>query len=268
MQTLTFATIKGGVGKTTLSVNTAAGLADAGYRVLLLDLDPQAHASLVSGLESGDRPCVADALGPKPKKPLSEVIVAAPKRENLWIAPASLRMAALERELFSWGHRLQMLTRAYRTLPWAFDVCVIDTPPNIGAFTEAALAVSSLVIAPVPTGAFALQGLDEIKNAWTDVRDGTEGELVAVVNMLDRRTTATNDAVLEALRSVKVPVLKTQVPRSEAINQAGLAYEVLADTSKSALGADELRALSREVAQRMGLPRPAKKGAAHLQVAM
>src|SRR5690349_13411646 len=100
MPSIALATIKGGVGKTTLSVHVAAALADLGRRVLFLDLDPQAHGSLVLGLEPGDRPCLGDALGFRPRHRLDDVVVRAPKRENLFIAPAALRMAALERELF------------------------------------------------------------------------------------------------------------------------------------------------------------------------
>src|SRR3954470_5883374 len=99
MPTIAFSTIKGGVGKTTLAVHTAAALADAGRRVLFMDLDPQAHSSLVLGLESADRPCLADAFGARPRSTLDQVVVQSPRRPSLFIAPACLRMAAIEREL-------------------------------------------------------------------------------------------------------------------------------------------------------------------------
>lgn len=254
MASIAFATIKGGVGKTTLTVHTAAALADEGRRVLFLDFDPQAHGSLVLGLEPGDRPCLGDTFGPRPKHTLAEVVVAAPKRPNLFIAPSCARMAALERDLFGWGRRLEAIPRALQTLGWEPDVVVIDTPPSIGAYTEAVLAYASVVVAPVPTGAFALQGLSELETTWKDVHDG-KGQLVAVVNMWDRRTQATNGAMEGALSELTVPVLKTRVPRSESINQAGLGYEVVFDTAPFALGADELRALAKELGTRAGLGR-------------
>src|SRR5207302_1319304 len=136
MASIAFATIKGGVGKTTLAVHTAAALADLGHRVLFVDLDPQAHASLVLGLEPMDRRSAGDALGPTPHCRLDEVVVTSEKRPNLLIAPACARMAALERELFHWGHRLQALSRALRSLSQPWDVVVIDTPPHRGAYTE------------------------------------------------------------------------------------------------------------------------------------
>ncbi len=132
------------------------------------------------------------------------------------------------------------------------DVLIADTPPSIGAFTEAGLAYSDLVVAPVPTGAFALQGLGEIETAWRDVRE-QGGELVAVVNVWDRRIPATNEAMDGALKESTVPVLRARIPRSESINQAGLGYEVVFDTSPHASGVEELRALAQELAKRVGL---------------
>lgn len=249
---IAFSTIKGGVGKTTLCVHVASALADAGHRVLLMDLDPQAHASMVLGLEPAEAPCVADAFGPRPRHTLDAVVVASPKRPHLFIARAQPRMAAMERELFQWGHRLQAIPRALKTLSWTPDVIIADTPPNLGAYTEAVLHFADVVVAPVPTGAFALQGLGEIENAWRDTRE-EGGQLVAVVNLWDRRTTATNDAMDAALKESTVPVLRARIPRSEAINQAGLGYEVVFDTSPSAPGVEELRELSKELARRAGL---------------
>jgi chromosome partitioning protein len=161
-------------------------------------------------------------------------------------------MAAMERELFQWGHRLQAIPRALKTLSWTPDVIIADTPPNLGAYTEAVLHHADVVVAPVPTGAFALQGLGEIETAWRDVRE-EGGQLVAVVNLWDRRTTATNDAMDAALKESTVPVLRARIPRSEAINQAGLGYEVVFDTSPSAPGVEELRELAKELGRRAGL---------------
>ncbi|MCP3061542.1 ParA family protein [Myxococcus sp. K38C18041901] len=253
MALIAFCTIKGGVGKTTLCAHVASALADAGRRVLVLDMDPQAHASLVLGLESREGPCIAEALGPRPKYRLDDVVVASPKRPTLFIAPAAPRMAAMERELFQWGHRLQAIPRALKTLSWTPDVILVDTPPSIGAYTEAVLAFADLVVAPVPTGAFALQGLGEIEAAWRDVREAQGGDLVAVVNLWDRRTPATNGAMEEALKDSTVPVLRARIPRSESINQAGLGYEVVFDTSPAAPGVEELRSLAQELSKRVGL---------------
>jgi chromosome partitioning protein len=257
VKSMAFATVKGGVGKTTLAVHTAAALADSGKQVLLIDLDPQAHASLVLCLDAGDRPSIGDALGPRPKHSLDQVLVAAQRRPTLHVAPACPRMAGMERELMQWGHRLQAIPRSFLSLSQSPDVVVIDTPPSLGAYTEAALAFADLVVAPAPPGAFALQGLAEVETAWRDVRGGTS-QLTVVVNMWDRRTKATNDAIDGALRELAAPVLRTRIPRSEAINQAGLGYELVFDSAPSAPGAAELKSLAAALAERVGLNRAAR----------
>jgi chromosome partitioning protein len=197
---------------------------------------------------------VADTFGPRPRHSLADIVVQSPKRETLFIAPASLRMAAMERDLYHWGHRLQAIPRSLQSLGWTPDVVVVDMPPSLGAYTEAVMAYADVLAAPVPTGAFALQGLVELESTWRLVREAG-GQLVVVVNMWDRRTTATNDAMESALKELTVPVLKTRIPRSESINQAGLAYEVVFDTARNAMGVEELRAMTQELSRLIGLKR-------------
>jgi len=106
-----------------------------------------------------------------------------------------------------------------------------------------------MMVAPAPTGAFALQGQGESETAFRDVRE-EGGQMVAVVNLWDRRTTATNDAMDAALKESTVPVLRMRIPRSEAINQAGLGYEAVFDTGPSAPSVEELRELAKGLGRR------------------
>jgi chromosome partitioning protein len=247
MRALTFASIKGGVGKTTLAVHTASALADSGKRTLLMDLDPQGHASLLAGVEvEPDSACVADAFGATPPYGLEE-IVHPTERPNLWVAPANLRMVPQERDLFRWGHRLQAIPRAMASLPEPFEAVVIDTPPQLNAFTEAALAVADVVAVPVPAMAHALQGLDEIQAMWRDVHDGRPSRMVVTVNLWDRRTSATNSAMEEALGGLEVPVTRSRVVRNEALNQAGLAFQVVYDFSPRSEASTNLKDLAKEL---------------------
>ena len=247
MRTIAFASIKGGVGKTTLAVHVAAGLADQGRRTLLLDLDPQGHAGSMAGLEvTPDSPCAADAFGGRPKARLNKVVVEAP-RPNLWVAPATARMVAAERDLFRWGHRLQAVPRAIAHLDEPPEALVIDTPPHINAYTEAALAAGDVVVVPVPAMAHSLQGLDEIQATHEDVTDKSGGRMVVAVNLWDRRTTATNAAMEEAFSDLEVPMVRTRITRAEVLNQAGLSYSLVYDFAPGSEVASLLQELTREL---------------------
>jgi chromosome partitioning protein len=252
MRTFTVASIKGGVGKTTLSCHAAAAFAERGRRTLLIDLDPQGHASGLVGVEPGpDDPVVADALVPHSRTTLQDVI-AETAQENLWVAPANARMATMERDLFRWGHRLAAIPRALKTLAEPPEAVVVDTPPQLNAFTESALAVADVVVVPVPAMAHALQGLDDIHFAWQDVTDSTGGEMVIAVNLLDRRTSATNRAMDGTYDDLPVPLLKTRIVRAEILNQAGLDLQLIYHYAPSTEVAECLRGLSSELWRRAG----------------
>ncbi len=247
MRTIAFASIKGGVGKTTMSAHVAAGLADLGRRTLLIDLDPQGHGSTMVGFElEPEEACAADAFGATPKLSFAEVVRECP-RKNLWVAPANARMATLERDLFRWGHRLQAVTRAVSSLDLDLDAVVIDTPPQLNAFTEAALAAGDLVVVPVPAMAHALQGFDEIHAAWADASGNSHARMIGTVNLWDRRTSATNKAMEDAFGDLPVKLARTRIPRNESLNQAGLGYELVYDYASSSSGAKALRELVKEL---------------------
>lgn len=259
MRCLTFASIKGGVGKTTLSAHVAAALADRGKRTLLMDLDPQGHSSALVGVEiDHDAPCLGDALIPFSRSTLREIVEPTP-RKNLWVAPSNARMIGTERDLFRWGHRLDSIRRALETLDEPPEALVLDTPPQINAYTEAALAAGDVIVVPVPAMAHALQGLDEIFAAWQDVSSKDGGEMVIAVNLLDRRTSATNAAMESTLNELELPVkvLGQRVVRAEVLNQAGLALELIFDYAPRTEVAERLLDLSSSLWRLAG--RAAKK---------
>jgi len=247
VRTFTFASIKGGVGKTTLASHIAGALADLGHETLLIDLDPQGHATSMAGLDVGpEEPCIADALGANPRAHITDVLRET-ARPKLWVAPANLRMISAERELFRWGHRLQAIPRALKSAPQRFEALVIDTPPQLNAFTEAALAVGQVMVVPVPAMAHALQGFDEIHAAWRDATDGKRSAMIGAVNLWDRRTSATNAAMEEAFKELPVKLAKNRIPRSEALNQAGLGFEMVYEFSRRSPSAQALRELAKEL---------------------
>ncbi|HEV3386965.1 MAG TPA: AAA family ATPase [Gemmata sp.] len=150
---------KGGVGKTTTTVNLAAALAEAGKRVCVVDLDPQAHASTHLGIEpDGTIPSIYDVL--VSNKPLAEV--RQPAADNLWLIPSDINLAAAEVELAGIVGREVILREAMAQDPETFDFLVMDCGPSLGVLTLNALAAADEVLIPLQPHFLALHGLSKL----------------------------------------------------------------------------------------------------------
>jgi chromosome partitioning protein len=161
MRTIAIMNQKGGVGKTTSSVNLAAGLARQGRRVCLIDLDPQAHASLHLGVEvaSGAHSIYQVFAGARGFADISQMV-----NQNLWLAPADLDLAATELELVDAPGREFILRNAMQAAQASekFDYVIMDCPPSLGVLTINALSAATEVFIPLQPHFFALQGLSKL----------------------------------------------------------------------------------------------------------
>lgn len=176
MRTIAVMNQKGGVGKTTTSVNLAAGLARQGKRVLLVDLDPQGHASLHVGVEPvGDSPTVYDVFSGHSTIAKVRHLVA----PNLWVAASNVDLAAAELELVDAPNRETVLREALQPIreERAFDYIVMDCPPSLGVLTVNALTAATEVFIPLQPHFFALQGLSKLLSTTALVRRRLNREL-------------------------------------------------------------------------------------------
>ncbi len=161
MRTIAVMNQKGGVGKTTTSVNLAAGLARAGRRVCLLDLDPQGHASIHLGIEAGPNdPTIYQVFAGTTTLARARQMVAG----NLWVVPSNLDLAATEVELADVQGRELILRKALEEFLQAepYDYVLIDCPPSLGVLTVNALAAVREMFIPLQPHFFALQGLSKL----------------------------------------------------------------------------------------------------------
>ncbi len=249
---------KGGVGKTTTTVNLAAALANAGQRVCVMDLDPQAHASTHLGVEpDGTHPSLYDVL--VSNKPLSEVRRAV--AENLWVAPADINLAAAEVELAGIVGREVILRESMARDCDPFDYVLMDCGPSLGVLTLNALAAADEVFIPLQPHFLALHGLSKLLETTSLVARRINPKLAVtgvVVCLYDAGTKLAQEVVsdlsefLEKCRGANVPwanarVFETRIRRNIKLAECpSFGKSVFVYAPKSP-GAADYAALAEEV---------------------
>lgn len=168
MKVIAFANQKGGVAKTTSTFNIGAGLAKRGYKVLMLDLDPQASLTIYAGLEPYEQEkSIVDVLKTQKLNPETDIVNI---RENLDIITSRIELSAVENELLSKTARELILSRALDTVKAQYDYIVIDCPPQLSTLTINALACTDEVIIPCKTDYLAYRGLKQLLETVDTVR--------------------------------------------------------------------------------------------------
>jgi chromosome partitioning protein len=254
MRTIAIVNQKGGCAKTTTAVNLAGCLAHDGARVLVIDLDPQAHASLALGVdpESLDEnlyEVLADEGG---AERLAEVVV--PAGERLHVAPSGIVLSALEQKLAQdrADSRTTRLARALDALVEPYDYAIIDCPPNVGLLTFNALRAAQEVIVPVEASHFAMHGVQKLLETITllSERLGIAPEIRILPTLYDGRTRFARETLAEMRERFGDACFDTVIRNSIKLREAarrGLPVVLVAPSSN---GAADHAALAAEVAAR------------------
>jgi len=193
MRIIASANQKGGCGKTTTAINLSSSLSLKGKRVLLIDFDPQAHATIGLNVKPSDLDkSIYDVITPKKNDFLGIEDILIPIKENLDLAPSSLILTAIEQELSGVEGRENRLLEAIQILKeqYDYDYVVIDCPPSIGHLCFNALRASDEVIIPIDMSLFSLRGVTKLIEIITLIKDkvGHDVKSRALITMYDRRT--------------------------------------------------------------------------------
>ncbi|WLR57981.1 AAA family ATPase [Pseudalkalibacillus hwajinpoensis] len=212
---------KGGVGKTTTSVNVSACLAYLGKRVLLVDIDPQGNATSGVGIEKGDiEKCVYNILVDDldAGNIIQETIV-----ENLHVIPSTIQLAGAEIELVPTISREVRLKRALNKVEKNYDYIIIDCPPSLGLLTINALTAADAVLIPVQCEYYALEGLSQLLNTVRLVQKHLNTELKiegVLLTMLDARTNLGIQVIEEVKKYFQEKVYRVIIPRNVRLSEA------------------------------------------------
>lgn len=243
---------KGGVGKTTTSINLSYSLAQAGQRVLLIDFDPQGNATSGLGINKNNlehtvKEVIQNVL------PLSAVTLTTDYK-NLSVVPATPELANTEVELAKAERRFTRLKDALHGYD-GYDFIVIDSPPSLSLLTVNAMIAANYILLPVQAEFYALEGLGQLLETIQLIRKGmnpTLDLLGVLVTMLDSRTTLSQQVYEEVKKHFPAKVFQTTIPRNVRIAEAPSHGEPVGAYDKWCKGAKAYKQLSKEIVTRVG----------------
>lgn len=245
---------KGGVGKTTSTINLGASLAEYGRRVLMVDLDPQGALSAGLGVPHYELEHTVHNLLVEPRASIDDVLIST-RVKNLDLVPSNIDLSAAEIQLVNEVGREQSLARALYPVLDRYDYVLIDCQPSLGLLTVNGLACSDVVIIPTECEFFSLRGLALLTDTVDKVHDRLNPKLSIggiLITRYDPRTVNSREVMARVLERFGDLVFDTVITRTVRFPETSVAGEPITSWAPKSVGAEAYRSLAREVIDRFG----------------
>lgn len=239
---------KGGVGKTTTSINLSAYLADAKKKTLLIDCDPQGNASSGIGIEKDA--VAASVYDVLVNDEAIENNIIETKYKNLSVIPSNVDLAGAEIELVSVKNREFLLRDKVKSIKESYDYIIIDCPPSLGLLTLNAFAAADSVIIPIQCEYYALEGLGSLTKTVSTIKQSINPDIEIegiLLTMFDKRTNLSTVVYEEVKKYFPDKVYKTVIPRNVRLSEAPSFGEAIISYDKFSKGAHAYKSLAKEV---------------------
>ena len=271
MKTMAVANQKGGCGKTTTAINLSAAIAASGRRVLLIDLDPQAHATFgLRGKSPGTDKSVYYVLTENPEKKRALESCIASVSPNFDLVPSNIHLSTLEQELKDREDAVSGLYKVLSACPATYDYIIIDCPPSLGFLTFNALRAAGRVIVPIDMSAFTLMGVGKLLGMieLVQMKTGHAPRVQALATLFDKRTKYSQSMLDEIRAFFGDQMLRTVIRFNVTLKRAVAEGVSVIDFDNTSNGAQEYTALSGEILRLEAAEDAEKQTASFVPVAM